>query len=160
MRRGMRRYGFRNGHGMLRNWTTSGCGRKRPSACDRAYLEWRYANNPLIDYSLFGVYDHDEPVGWLVTSDRGLSGAWDDEVRVHDMLIAPGMRLPALQKAASVLHAKSLVLWLPAHCVEPGMESRESNWKVMYHPLNDAVSQEFLTSNIYYTLGEADEWWW
>jgi hypothetical protein len=127
---------------------------------DRAYLEWRYAKHPVIEYSLFGVYHRDVPVGWLVTSKRRISEQWDDEVRIHDMLTPQKIRVSVLQQAASALHAKSVVFWLPAHCSEPGMESRRTNWQTIYHTFNDAVPREFLASNIYYTLGEADEWWW
>ncbi len=127
---------------------------------DRAYLDWRYAKHPTIEYDLLGVYHREVPVGWLVTGKRPVSEQWDDEVRIHDMLIPQEMRVSVLQKAASICHAKSAVLWMPAHCVEPGMVSRKTNWQTIYHPLNDTVSKEFLAANIYYTLGEADEWWW
>ena len=127
---------------------------------DRDYLDWRYAKHPLIEYSLFGVYHSGAPVGWLVTGKRQVSDQWDDEVRVHDLLLPNEFHLPALRKAASVLQAKSLVLWLPDNCVTPGFENRDTDWQVMHRSLSSTVSRDFLAGNVYYTLGEADEWWW
>jgi len=127
---------------------------------DRTYLEWRYANHPALKYCLFGIYYRKKTVGWLVTGDRHVSEQWEDEVRIHDFLLPSNIRLPALRKATSRLQAKSLVLWLPSNCLIPGLESRDTNWRVMHFSLSPAVSKDFLASNVYYSLGEADEWWW
>ncbi len=128
---------------------------------DRPYLNWRYATHPLLKYSLFGVYENDVPVGWLVTTIRKETDEFKDEFRIQDFLLPPEIHLPALKKAASILNAGSLVLWLPANYLDPGIKSRASGgWKVMYHSLEDKISKNFLANRIFYTLGEADEWWW
>ncbi len=128
---------------------------------DQAYLNWRYATHPLHKYSLFGVYENDVPAGWLVTTIRKETDEFEDEFRIQDFLLPPEIHLPALKKAASTLNAGSLVLWLPANYLDPDIKSRASGgWKVIYHSFEDKVSKNYLANRIFYTLGEADEWWW
>jgi hypothetical protein len=126
---------------------------------DQPYLNWRYGTHPTLDYTLFGVRCEGKPVGWFVTGKRSLSQQSEDEVRIHDMLLAPEVRLPVLRYAATALHAKALVFWLPPNCLPADIESRESSWVVSHWPFSPDVSKEFLSNNVYYTLGEADQWW-
>ncbi|MGD9853732.1 MAG: hypothetical protein AB7U20_02155 [Planctomycetaceae bacterium] len=127
---------------------------------DRTYLAWRYANHPAFKYSLFGVYDHHSPIGWLVSTQRDLSSSHNEEVRIQDMLLPPDLMLPVLQQAASFLKAQSLILWLPDHLVLPGMESRVTGWHATYRALSRSLTNQFLAANVFYSLGEADQWWW
>jgi hypothetical protein len=126
---------------------------------DRLWLEWRYARHPSIKYALYGVFSGNEAVGWLVTGAEDCSQP-REEVRIHDFLVPAELRLPALRRAASVLRARSLVLWLPNHCVPIGLQNRKTGWQVMHHSLSPKISRHFFEQNLFYTLGEADEWWW
>jgi hypothetical protein len=60
--------------------------------------------------------------------------------------------------AARFLNAKMVVLWLPASRFEG--ESRDTGWVVLCRSMNPAVSSELVGEQLYYTLGEVDEWWW
>jgi len=126
---------------------------------DRAYLDWRYAKHPTLRYRLFGVYQWGKPVGWLVTGKQNILEEWRKEVRIHDLLLPPEIRLPVLRYAASALQANSLVFWLPSNCLPSDFESHDTSWIVTHWSFSPDISKDFLSSNVYYTLGEADEWW-
>lgn len=127
---------------------------------DRTYLQWRYASHPIYHYALFGVYEDGNPIGWMVTGARESSGQWDGDLRIQDCLLPPDTLFRALKRAALDLRIRSLLFWLPANCLPSGIESRDNTWQVLFHSLDKTVSRNFLASRIYYTLGEADEWWW
>jgi hypothetical protein len=128
---------------------------------DRTYLAWRYGAHPTYSYSLFGVLYHGEPVGWIVITavDRDTAPPVDD-LRIHDLLLPPPLRVPALQQAAAFLNVDSVVVWLPENAIASGMESRPNGWDAMHLSLSSAFTKEQLARSIYYTLGEADQWWW
>jgi ribosomal protein S18 acetylase RimI-like enzyme len=126
---------------------------------DLTWLRWRYAEHPTHDYQLLGVIEEGKAVGWLVTH------AWatreteiKEEVRILDLLLPQGLQAHALRMAARFLNAKMVVLWLPASRFEG--ESRDTEWVVLCRSLNPAVSSELVGEQLYYTLGEVDQWWW
>jgi hypothetical protein len=122
---------------------------------DKAFLNWRYASNPLHTYQLLGVYLSDDMKGWLVLKEKR------EEVLVVDMLIDGnllGNALKALQKQIPGFKKKVFRLWLP-----PSLRgtvkgfSREKTpvvvtnmvWKLPF-------STDLVKENLYYTMGDVD----
>ena len=54
------------------------------------------------DYCLWGVYERERPVGWLVTEQTDPNSTdLAEEVRVLDLLVPPELRIAALQAGVS-----------------------------------------------------------
>lgn len=128
---------------------------------DRNYLHWRYAHHPTYTYCLWGVYERECPVGWLVTERCDLKSAeLLEEVRVLDLLLPRDSRMSVLSAACRVVRAKTLVLWLARQLWPATFESRQTGWVVLENRAGSGHVSRSDRRGLFYTLGEADEWWW
>jgi hypothetical protein len=128
---------------------------------DRTYLRWRYAGHPTHRYHLFGVHEGAEVIGWLITAQIGKSEEeLRPEVRVVDLLVPKERVLEALQEAAVTVHGKAVVAWLPRNLRPSSAPTRETGSIALHHFGTSRAAAESVQDDVYYTLGEADEWWW
>jgi hypothetical protein len=124
---------------------------------DRRFLSWRYAGHPLFRYLLVGVMRNGEPIGWLVVG-RPDPGQPQARVRVHDLLVPAELRLKILEQAAHSFNTEAIHVWLPANVMPASLERQKTGWQLTRVPSSGLPTSAF--AGAYYTIGEADEWWW
>jgi hypothetical protein len=127
---------------------------------DRSYLRWRYANHPTHRYHLFGVHLGGKAIGWLVTARIKKDEAELPEVRVVDLLLPKEILIQALEEAALTIPARALVAWLPANFRPASVQTRATETLAIHHLGTPLLGAENAQNQPYFTLGEADEWWW
>jgi hypothetical protein len=122
---------------------------------DKAFLNWRYASNPVNTYQLLGVYLSEDMKGWVVLKEQG------EEVLVVDMLIdgnLPENAIKALRKQVPGFKKKVFRLWLPPSLREKAKGySREKTDVVVTNMIWELpFSTGLVKENLYYTMGDVD----
>lgn len=121
---------------------------------DRAYLGWRYADNPFRPYGLLGLHRAGRLFGWaVVRQDEG-------RLRVIDLLVGRRWLKPALaalDRVALAAGATELEIWLPRGWREAGGGRQELTEVVVANmvwrlPIPTTEAREAL----YYTMGDLD----
>jgi hypothetical protein len=121
---------------------------------DRAYLHWRYAENPFHTYDLLGLYLMGRLLGWAVVQPN------NDLLRVIDLLIARRWLKPvlaALTRHAATTGLSRVEIWLPCSW-QTGVNGLSQatgiittqfrHWRGI--PRNEAAK------DLYYTMGDLD----
>ena len=125
---------------------------------DRVWLGWRYRDYPLYGHRLLGVWLQSDLVGWVVVHEESLDGGPREDVRVLDQLLPNELLEATLQAVSRLANAGTSVLWHPSRLWKG--HSRETSWIVICQSKVPGYTSEDLSQQFYYTLGEADEWWW
>ncbi len=124
---------------------------------DQAYLEWRYGAHPMFKYQLIGVFEDEQPIGWLVMAGQWeLDGRSRNQGRVIDILLPEAGYHSVLQKMAQTFNTDSLKLWLPARMSEKFAENKTTSVNVLHFGQSSPVSTQYLRDNLFYTFGDAD----
>lgn len=136
-------------------WSSLSSGMSLSLVRDKAFLNWRYASNPLHTYQLIGVYHLGDMKGWLVLKEKG------EEVLVVDMLIDGnllGNALKALRKQVPGFRKKVFRLWLPNSLRRTVKGySREKTRVVVTNMIwKLPFSTGLVRENLYYTMGDVD----
>ncbi len=121
---------------------------------DRAYLQWRYADNPFHAYTLLGLYFMGRLLGWAVVQPD------HPRLRVVDLLIARRWLKPALDtltRHAAMTGLDRVEIWLPDSWQSRVKKQPQPtgiittqfrNWRGI--PLNETAR------DLYYTMGDLD----
>ena len=121
---------------------------------DRAYLQWRYADNPFHAYTLLGLYFMGRLLGWAVVQPD------HPRLRVVDLLIARRWLKPALAaltRHAAITGLGRVEIWLPGSWQNGVKQPSQAtgivttqfrNWRGI--PLNETAR------DLYYTMGDLD----
>jgi hypothetical protein len=136
-------------------WSSLSSGMSLSLIRDKAFLNWRYASNPLHTYQLLGVYHSGDMKGWLVLKEKG------EEVLVVDMLIDGnllGNALKALQKQIPGFKKKTFRLWLPPSLRKTVIGYREEKTPVIVTNMiwKLPLATDLVRENLYYTMGDVD----
>ncbi|BCU07756.1 GNAT family N-acetyltransferase [Allochromatium tepidum] len=122
---------------------------------DRAYLRWRYADNPSHRYRLYGLSRLGRLAGWGVCSQDG------SEPSLVDLWLpsaAVGAALRALvARLESDLGRAGIRAWLPGgYRTALGVSGTETPVVVANMRWESAISAEIARDLLYYTMGDVD----
>jgi hypothetical protein len=122
---------------------------------DRAYLRWRYADNPSHRYRLYGLSRLGRLAGWGVCAETGA------EPSLVDVLLPASSAAPVLRALAARLESdlgrSGIRTWLPAgYRAALGVAGVETPVVVANMRWETAIPTEVARDLLYYTMGDVD----
>ncbi|WP_186342799.1 GNAT family N-acetyltransferase [Allochromatium palmeri] len=123
---------------------------------DRAYLHWRYADNPSHRYRLYGLSRLGRLAGWGVCAETGsepsLVDLWLPLESARHALAALAVRLES-----DLSRTTGIRVWLPtAYRAALGVPGTETPVVVANMRWETAISAEIARNLLYYTMGDVD----